>query len=184
MIHYTNRKGQTYYLKTGTTKTGKPRYYASTDPKKGTNAGAMPGGYVFRENVNAQVSVGKKQPQQIEDSELNFVRSHIKKLKCDCREENKGKSIVLHTADRPEKTGLSSFFNKERLVAYHEQHALYQPMLRFTLIDKTKRYFQTERMCFLGEPDWIWIGEPGSLELLSPKYIPLLDNHEALFEKF
>jgi hypothetical protein len=32
-VTYTNRKGRTYYLCQGTTKTGKPRYYFAREPK-------------------------------------------------------------------------------------------------------------------------------------------------------
>ena len=56
-------------------------------------------------------------------------------------------------------------------------------MLRFTLMDESDRLFQTERMCFMGEPDWLWIGSAGSLESLANQYVPLLDDQDALFEE-
>lgn len=183
METYTNRKEQTYYLKVGTTKTGKSRYYAATDPDKGKNAETMPAGYAFRENVNGQVSVGKKKPQQIEDAEMKRVEAQIRSLQCDCRAEIKGKTIVLHTTGQNDFSSLEAFFGAERLKDYHDQHALYQPMLRFSLVDKKERLFQTERMCFIGEPDWLWIGSPNALKPLTEEYIPLLDDEESLFEE-
>ena len=48
---YTNRKGKTYILCQGTTKTGKPRYYFSPNPKDPV-LDAIPEGYEIRENVN------------------------------------------------------------------------------------------------------------------------------------
>lgn len=183
METYTNRKGQTYYLKIVTTKTGKARYYAATDPNKAKNAEKIPADYAFFENVNGQVSVGKKKPQQIEKAESKVVEARVRSLKCDCRFEIKGKAIVLHTADRADFSMLAGFFDSKRLEAYHNQHTLYHPMLRFSLVDKKARLFQTERMCFMGEPDWLWIGAPDSLKPLAEKYIPLLDDEEALFEE-
>jgi hypothetical protein len=182
MQTYTNRKNQTYYLKIGTTKTGKPRYYASTNPDKGTNADAMPDGYEFRENVNGQVSVGKPQPSHIKDTEFAMIQAKIRKLKCDCRAEIKGKTIVLHTAEKNQFAALAEFLGPKAIEAMSANSALYQPMLRFVLSDKKERLFETERMFFSGEPDWMWIAPPQDLKSIVEKFIPLLDDEEALFE--
>ena len=50
-VTYTNRKGYTYYLCRGTTKTGKPRYYFAREPK-GDPVEQIPEGYEIRESVN------------------------------------------------------------------------------------------------------------------------------------
>lgn len=183
MKKYTNRKGQTYYLKVTTTKTGKPRYYAATDPEKGTNAATMPAGYTFHENVNGQVSVGKPKTTPITDPEFALIEAQIRTLESDCRAEIKGKSIVLYTADQSNASALEALFGVQRMKEYIDQKVLYRPMLRFFLVDKKERLFQTERMCFLGEPDWLWIGGPGPLQRVAEKYVPLLDDEEALFEE-
>ena len=46
-ITYTNRKGRTYYLCQGVTKTGKPRYYFAREPRD-TVLEELPGGYEIR----------------------------------------------------------------------------------------------------------------------------------------
>lgn len=184
METYTNRKGQTYYLKVAVTKTGTPRYYAATDPKKGKNGETMPAGYTFHENVNGVVSVGKPKATPITEAEIALIKSAIRKLKVDCRFEIKGKRIVLYTTDDPNFPTLAKLLGSARAEDHKKQHVLYQPMLRFSLIQKDERLFQAERMCFRGEPDWIWIAEPGPLKRLAQKIIPLLDDKEALFEKF
>jgi hypothetical protein len=63
-ITYTNRKGKTYHLCRGTTKTGKPCYYFAREPK-GEPVEQIPDGYEIRESVNGVVSLAKTRPQQI-----------------------------------------------------------------------------------------------------------------------
>ncbi len=54
-ITYTNRKGFTYYLCRGVTKTGKPRYYFAREPKD-EPVEQIPDGYTISESVNGIVS--------------------------------------------------------------------------------------------------------------------------------
>lgn len=188
MKQYTNRKKQTYYLKVGTTKTGKARYYASMNPDKGTNADAMPEGYAFRENVNGQVSVGKPVVSLIEDSEIKCVQSLLNKLKCANMLEVKGESIIIHTAEVDEglirRVASCTFSRVEAIRESFVNSANYQAMLRFNLIEKQERLFQVERMSFRGQGGWIWIGHPSPLKKCARKFVPLLDDTEALFEEF
>jgi hypothetical protein len=151
------------------------------DPKKGENAAAMPEGYVFNENVNGKVSVGKKRPQQIQDAEFAMVQKAIRALKCDCRAEIKGKTIVLHTADQSSLDGLTALFGAAKAKQAYADSALYMAMLRFVLADKKERLFEVERMFFSGESEWMWIAPPQPLEALVEKFVPLLDDEEALF---
>ena len=53
-VKYLNRKGDTYYLHLGKTKTGKPKYFFSTK-KDGILAKAVPDGYEIYEDPNARV---------------------------------------------------------------------------------------------------------------------------------
>jgi len=53
-VTHTNRKGKTYYLHQGVTKTGKPRYFLSPN-SEGTLAETLPEGLEIYENPNAQV---------------------------------------------------------------------------------------------------------------------------------
>ncbi len=47
-VTYTNRKGVTFYLCQGMTKSGKTRYFFAREPK-GEPVEQIPGGYVIRE---------------------------------------------------------------------------------------------------------------------------------------
>lgn len=57
-VTYTNRKGLTYYLCRGTTKTGKPRYYFAREVKD-EPLEEIPAGYKIKESVNRIVSLVK-----------------------------------------------------------------------------------------------------------------------------
>ena len=63
-LTYTNRKGRTYYLCQGVTKTGKPRYYFTQKPKDKVLE-HIPEGYRISESVNGRVSLVKDRPMQI-----------------------------------------------------------------------------------------------------------------------
>ncbi len=55
-LSYTNRKGTTFYLCRGTTKSGKPRYYFARQPRE-EPVDTVPEGYSIVESVNAVVSL-------------------------------------------------------------------------------------------------------------------------------
>ena len=63
-VTYTNRKGHTYYLCKGMTKTGKVRYYFALERKDGS-PDQIPEGYRISESVNGVVSLVKDQPRLI-----------------------------------------------------------------------------------------------------------------------
>ena len=59
-INYTNRKGQTYTLYRGQTKSGKPRYYFGREGQsQGEEVTEIPAGYTISESVNGVVSLVK-----------------------------------------------------------------------------------------------------------------------------
>jgi hypothetical protein len=58
VVKYTNRMGDTYYLHTGRTKTGKVRYFVAKTIRQGVRS-AMPDGFGFAESINGVVSVSK-----------------------------------------------------------------------------------------------------------------------------
>ncbi len=55
-VTYTNRKGITFYLCQGVTKTGKARYYFARQPKDAP-VEDVPAGYLVRESVKGQGSL-------------------------------------------------------------------------------------------------------------------------------
>lgn len=73
-ITYTNRKGFTYTLCRGTTKTGKPRYTFSCEPKD-EPVEQIPEGYAISESVNGIVSLSKERPNQLRPKEVEAVNA-------------------------------------------------------------------------------------------------------------
>jgi hypothetical protein len=53
VIEHINRRGDTYYLHEGRTKTGKPKYFFSRN-RAGTLADSVPNGFEVYESPNAQ----------------------------------------------------------------------------------------------------------------------------------
>ena len=186
MITYTNRKGDTYFLKQGLTKTEKPRYYASTKLDQGINGQVMPEGFEFHENVNGQVSVRKSRPCKINPDEVQVLEKALSKLDCATRVEAETRCLTIYTSDVDERfiedsPLLSS--RREMCTWIRETAAYYSPLLQFCLFDEEKRLFHTARMCFMGrEPGWLPIGDLLPLQACMDAYVPLLDDEEALFE--
>ena len=77
-LAYTNRRGDTYYLHHGRTKTGKLRYFVA----KSIGAGAlpkMPPGFEFTESINGVVSISRtgRAAGLIPAVDLDLVRTEI-----------------------------------------------------------------------------------------------------------
>jgi hypothetical protein len=63
-VSYTNRKGITYMLYRGQTRTGKPRYYIGRPVQgQGEPVTEIPPGYTISESVNGVVSLAKDRPR-------------------------------------------------------------------------------------------------------------------------
>lgn len=79
-LAYTNRKGVTYYLHEGRTKSGKPRYFFARSVRDGSLA-ELPAGYEVAESVNAVVSVRRRREGEaaIPDDDLALVRAELKR---------------------------------------------------------------------------------------------------------
>ena len=192
-VHYTNRTGKTYYLRQGRTKTGKPRYFFSSQRhEKGQTVEDIPEGYeIYEHPENAQVFLRKTRPQLITDIEKQLVKKYANKLarskryRVDCKDEYI--TIYESSADTEDLRNIfGGFLNPaslcpgmtvdnaiSALVSAADQH--YTAMLRFRLADKKRRTFTAERFCFRGSiDDWIYLGGPDHLKNLTERYIELL----------
>src|SRR3712207_1558490 len=78
-ITYTNRKGITYYLCRGATKTGKPRYYFAREARD-EPVEELPEGYTIGESVNGVVSLSRTRPSLILPSEVAVVEAELRRL--------------------------------------------------------------------------------------------------------
>ena len=108
-IIYTNRKGRTYYLCQGLTKTGKPRYYFAREPK-GEPVDEIPDGYVISESVNGNVRLAKVRqvlllPAEVAAVEMALKRHPIKHTSI----VSTSNAIELRCLSGPDQTQMSSW---------------------------------------------------------------------------
>ena len=106
-ISHTNRKGRTYFLCQGSTKTGKLRYYFAREPEA-SPVYSVPTGYEIKESVNGVVSLTKIQPKLLTDAELESVKGAIQahpKAK-NYRADAKSETITVYEKLGPELTEL------------------------------------------------------------------------------
>ena len=142
-ITYTNRKGTTYYLCQGVTKTGKPRYYFAREPK-GEPVEKMPEGFKISESVNGIVSLVRDRPALIRPQEVAAVkaavRRHPKSHKY--RVSVKNNRVEIYEQIGPDAEELAAAFAQDglgipgladRLRSTMERRAQFTPVLRFIL---------------------------------------------------
>jgi hypothetical protein len=185
-IQFRNRKGKTYYLHQGKTKTGALQYFFSMKAE-GDLAEAIPEGYEIYENPNAQVFLRKIQPKLIKDSERAIIEKHLPNSPGSFLCDIKGKTIIVFEADNKslEESFRSIVFpslidTSELLKAL----STFSAVFRFILEDEEKRLFVAERYCFRGSvDDWIYIAGPEKLENLAGKYLWHLGK-ESFYELY
>ena len=193
-IKYTNRKGITYYLCRGVTKTGKPRYYFAREPK-GDPVEQVPEGFKISESVNGIVSLVRDRPALIQPEEVAAVEAavgqHPKSHKYRVSVKNNRIEVYEQVGlDAKElaaalaQDGLDMPGLADRLRPTMERRAQFTPVLRFILADAERRTFRVERWCYLGSiDDWIHVGPTGPLDRLARHWIPRLGT-DQFFELF
>ncbi|MEO0249064.1 MAG: hypothetical protein ABIN58_05870 [candidate division WOR-3 bacterium] len=175
VVLHTNRRGKTFYLHQGTTKTGKPKYFFSLN-NKGELAHGVPKGFEIYENPNGQVFLHRKEAKLITDEELAVVEEGLKRYSRQqrCWVDVRQAIITVFTPDQnwaelEEGMELLAGLKARRVF---DRFTSYSPVLQFVLADKEQRTFITRRYCFLGSvDDWIEIGRPGRLATLVKKYV-------------
>lgn len=190
-VSYTNRKGQTYTLYRGQTKTGKPRYsFGRVGQGQGEPVPELPPGYTISESVNGVVSLVKDRPSLIHPEEVKAVEAAVQQHP----EAHRYRIAVKHNRieiyeyvgpdydallSKLQSFGLSSPDLAERLRAEEERYARYTPVLRFMLLDPARRQFGAERMCYLGSIDnWIELRQTGPVATLALALIPALGTDQ------
>lgn len=187
-IEHTSRTGKSYYLHTGVTKTGKPKYFFSLK-KDGKLVDTIPDGFEIYENVEGQVFLRKIPKQIITPAELALVETALRRHGEDWqyRAEVKKDTITVHEC-RTDMAGLNemaAMFGRRPLSAAEKtSRAHYMAVLRFVLVDTKTRGFVAERFCFRGSvDDWIYIGGPGPLADHITKYVRHL-GRESMYELY
>ena len=190
-VSYTNRKGLTYTLYRGQTKTGKPRYYFGRPGQgQGEPVTELPPGFTISESVNGVVSLVKDRPSLIQPEEVAAIEAAVQQHP----EARRYRVAVKH--DRIEiyeqvgpdydalfselqAAGLSSPSLAEQLQAVEEHYARHTPVLRFILLAPAQRQFGAERMCYLGSiDDWLELGQTGPVAKLARALIPTLGTDQ------
>lgn len=188
-ITYTNRKGVTYYLCRGATKTGKQRYYFAREPQD-EPVEHLPEGHTIAESVNGVVSLTEIRPSQILPAEIAAVEAELKRhprahrYRLDAKQDRL--TVYERTSPDVEETlallKLPITLPGERIDALRadmDRRARFTPVLRFMLVDPAHRSFRTERMCYLGSiDDWISVGQTGPVERLAQEVLPVLGTEE------
>jgi hypothetical protein len=191
-VSYTNRKGMTYILYRGQTRTGKPRYYFGRHGQsQGEPVSEIPPGYTISESVNGVVSLVKDHPALIQPEEVAAVEAVVQQHPAARRYRVavKGNRIEIYEQVGPDYNALVSELHlpglsrpglAEELRALEERHAHYTPVLRFTLLDPKQRLFSVERMCYLGSIDgWLELhGQTGPVAKLARVLIPTLGTEQ------
>jgi hypothetical protein len=188
-ITYTNRKGFTYLLNKGVTKTGKPRYYFAREQKDEV-VEQIPQGYQIEESVNGIVSLVKERPQLILPKESASVDAALKRhpKAGNHRVAVKNNQIIIYEGigggmDSLRiilgQAGLKIDGVEERLQAELDRYTQFTPVMRFILDDQENREYHAERWCYRGNiDDWIYAGYSGKIDHLAKKLIPKLGTDE------
>jgi hypothetical protein len=191
-VSYTNRKGMTYILYRGQTRTGKPRYYfGRPGQSQGEPVSEIPPGFTISESVNGVVSLVKDRRELILPEEVAAVEAVVQQhpeARC-YRVAVKGDRIEVYEQAGPDYNALVSELHlpglsrpgmAEELRALEERHAHYTPMLRLTLLDPKQRWFGAQRMSSLGGVDeWLELhGHTGPVAKLARALIPTLGTEQ------
>jgi hypothetical protein len=193
-INYTNRKGQTYTLYRGQTRTGKPRYYfGRADQGQGEPVTELPAGYTISESINGVVSLikDKYRPALIQPEEEAAVEAAVRRHPKASRYRVvvKGKRIEVYerAGDDYETVvrdlGIPGLWRPgltKELRDMQERYARYEPVLRFNLIDPAERWFGVERMCYRSSVDgWLELKlTQGPVGELARELIPTLGTDQ------
>jgi hypothetical protein len=188
-LTYTSRKGFTYFLNKGVTKTGKPRYYFARE-QKDEPVEEIPAGYEVEESVNAVVSLVKARPQLIRPEESASVEAALNKhpKAGNYRLAIKNDQIMIYEGIGGGMDSLRIIFGQaglnieraeERLQKELDRYTQFTPVMRFILDDQETREYHAERWCYRGSiDDWIYAGHSGKINSLAKKLIPTLGTDE------
>ena len=189
MITHRNRRGDTYYLHEGRTKTGKAKYFFSRQ-SDGTMVSAVPAGFEVYENPNAQVFLRRTVPCLVTSQEVTVVFNAVRQNPSAkyAIVETKGDTITVFMPGfdvdglAESMVGACPPIEHERVRSILECHVDYSAMMRFALLDGKQRDYEVERWCFSGGIDgWLPVGSPGPLPKLAEQFCRHLGK-ESFFE--
>ena len=189
---HVNRRGDTYYIFQGKTKTGKPKYFASKreTSEKGVRVDSLPEEFeIFENPSNGTVVVRRRKASRVLPSERDLVDRLAVELSAHSCVQTivDGDRIVIYTPDTDPTVAaaaLGRIFGSAASLAteWTTQHTRYSAEMRFTIEDVDQRTYFAERYCYRGSVDgWIEIGGLAPLESLVRKLVPHL-GRESFYE--
>jgi hypothetical protein len=188
-VTYTNRKGFTYFLNHGMTKTGKSRYYFARE-QKGEPVDKIPQGFEIQESVNGIVSLVKERPRLILADESASVEAALKRHPKgkNYRIGVKNDQIIIYEGIGADMDGIRALLGsagvnadeaKNRIQRELDRYTQFTPVMRFILDDPESRQYHAERWSYRGSiDDWIYAGHSGKIDHLAKKLIPKLGTDE------
>jgi hypothetical protein len=190
---YMNRRGETYYLHAGTTKTGKPRYFVAKTIGAGALS-ALPTGFEIVESVNSVVSVRRVDPDAptIPAPELDLVRNELARhqhLGLHRADVVKGEIVVFEpvggltpeliaSGDLAGRLGIPLRLFRPRPDI--EKRIRYTPVMKFVPADPG---YAVHSMTYRGDGGWSWPLDHGQLAKLVAKYLPHVGT-EKFFQTY
>jgi hypothetical protein len=193
-ITYTNRKGTTYTLCQGATKTGKPRYSFVRDPEGRRVVEKIPKGWEISESVNGIVSLVRKRIKKLLPGEIAVIEEAVRRhpKAHNYRINVRSDRIEVYEKVGPDLGDLVSGLKElgilvegreTKLQKILDDGAQFAPVLQFILEDEKSRFYRAERWCYSGGIDgWLFINT-GPVEQMARRMIPTLGTDE-FFELF
>lgn len=187
MVTHKSRTGKTYYLHVGAKRGGGSQFYFSTK-STGNLADCVPDGFEIYESVNGQVFLRRQVPALITEEERACVERGIAALRRNSRFKVDVRADVLTIYEAAGRGAewiehLPSHLSEVAREIAAERTAHYQAVLRFVLLDPSRRIFAPERYRFCGTEGWINIGVPDTLTRLAAKYLKHL-GRESIYELY
>lgn len=184
---YENRKGVTYYLHEGRTKTGKPRYFVARSIGEGALS-SVPDGYELTESVNGVVSVRRRHDSRnaVPPDDLALVQAelrHHEQLRHH-RAIAERDAIVIYapSVDEAEERRVArelGFAGRaDDFVAVRMKQARYDPVMKLV---RTDAGYSAHRMTYRGHGGWSWVLCSGPLQKVVRAVVPTIGK-PAFFE--
>ena len=176
---YTNRQGKTYYFRALETKSGKYRYYITTSNNASNLIEDVPEGFeVVELPKEAQVVIRKKKPIWTTREEKEILYDAIEEFSAikDFFIHAQEDYLYIYHSQFNYAGGQEENLSREQAIQNYGKEIgrwmRFLTSMRFQLIDKNKRLFQTERVVYLGffAHDFHPVGETDLIENVARKY--------------
>lgn len=176
---YTNRQGKIHYFRAVETKTGKYRYYVTSSDNFADLIEEVPRGFEVAElPEEAKVVIRKRKPLLVTQEEKEIVQDAIAEFSGikDFFIHAEGPVLSVYQSQFSSTGGQEESLSREKAIEYYgveiEQWMRFLTSLRFILVDKEQRLFQTERMVYLSffGHEFHPVGKPGQIEDVAREY--------------